>query len=205
MIAWVIGMSAAIIICSLHYMINERPYEREPLKPAEPFIVSEYYDRMEKADLDILEHREAVEQTIILWWGLDGLRLNEDGELEWVSRRKPRPVDTGELRGFGKYMVLQNPEQQIAAQMEQMRQQINQPMEQTTAQIDQQINSLRAQNGGLELQMIQNLRAAAVMSLLPMPGYMGYRPQYQLTQCCVQHPAQYPPYFYGGCCGNYVG
>ena len=102
-------------------------------------------------------------------------------------------------------MVLQNPEQQIAAQMEQMHQQINQPMEQTTDQIDQQINSLRAQNDDLELQMIQNLRAAAVMSLLPMPGYMGYRPQYQLTQCCVQYPAQYPPYFYGGCCGNYVG
>ena len=102
-------------------------------------------------------------------------------------------------------MESQNSKQQIAAQIEQMCQQINQPMEQTTAQIDQQINSLRAQNGGLELQMIQNLRAAAVMSLLPMPGYMGYRPQYQLTQCCVQYPAQYPPYFYGGCCGNYVG
>ncbi|NCE63713.1 hypothetical protein D1159_03750 [Pseudoflavonifractor sp. 524-17] len=196
-----------MVLSALIYRIGlwTRPQKEQLPEHLEPFVISEYYARTEQAAIDILETQEPVDQTIILWWGLDGLRLTEDGKLEWVSRRKPRPVDTGELRGFGKYMVLQNPEQQIAAQMEQMRQQINQPMEQTTAQIDQQINSLRAQNGGLELQMIQNLRAAAVMSLLPMPGYMGYRPQYQLTQCCVQHPAQYPPYFYGGCCGNYVG
>lgn len=102
-------------------------------------------------------------------------------------------------------MESQNSKQQIAEQIEQMCQRIDQPMAQMTAQMDQQINCLRAQNSGLELQMIQNLRAAAVMSLLPMPGYVGYSPQYQLTQCCVQYPAQYPPYFYGGCCGNYVG
>ena len=93
MIAWVIGMSAAIIICSLHYIINERPYEGDPLEPLEPFVVSEYYDRMEKAALDILEHQEPVNQTIILWWGLDGLRLNEDGDLKWISRKKLKPVN----------------------------------------------------------------------------------------------------------------
>ena len=85
MIAWLIGMSVAIIICSLHYIINERPYEGEPLEPLEPFVVSEYYDRMEKAALDILEYQESVDQTIILWWVLDGLRLNEDGTLEWLT------------------------------------------------------------------------------------------------------------------------
>lgn len=196
-----------MVLPALIYRIGlwTRPQKEQLPEHLEPFVISEYYARTEQAALDILETQEPVDQTIILWWGLDGLRMNEDGTMEWVSRRKPRPVDTGELLGFGKYMVLQNPEQQIAAQMEQMRQQINQPMEQTTAQIDQQINSLRAQNGGLERQMIQNLRAAEVMSLLPMPGYMGYRPQYQLTQCCVQYPAQYPQYRYAGCCCNFLG
>lgn len=61
MIAWVIGMSAAIIICTLIYLINERPYESKKLEPPKPFIVSEYYDRMEKAALDILENQEPVD------------------------------------------------------------------------------------------------------------------------------------------------
>lgn len=172
MIVCVVAFFASTVIVFLPYFIHDKIQRKQIQHQAktEPFIVSEYYDRMEKAALDILEHQEAVEQTIILWWGLDGLRLNEDGTLEWVSRRKPRPVDTGELLGFGKYMVLQNPEQQTTTQMEQMRQQINQPMAQMMAQID----SLRAQNSGLESQMIQNLRAAAVMSLLPiMAGAAG--------------------------------
>lgn len=150
----------------------------------ERIVISEYYDRTEKAAIDILETQEPVDQTIILWWGLDGLRLNEDGTMEWVSRRKPKPVRGNvfyqpckSMQNANMYCFDQS--QSIrATQMEQMSQQINQPIAQMTAQIDQQINSLRAQNSGLERQMIQNLRAAAVISLLPMPGYMGYRPQY---------------------------
>lgn len=192
-----------MVLPALIYRIGlwTRPQKEQLPEHLEPFVISEYCARTEQAALDILENQEPVDQTLVLWWGLDGLRLNEDGTLEWASRRKPRPVDTGELLGFGKYMVLQNPEQQTTTQMEQMRQQINQPMAQMTAQID----SLRAQNSGLERQMIQNLRAAAVMSLLPMPGYIGYRPQYQLTQCCAQYPAQYPQYRYAGCCCSFLG
>ena len=85
---------ATVIICTIHYLINKEHFEKaEPLEPSKPFIVSEYYDRTEKAALDILETQEPVDQTIILWWGLDGLRLNEDGSLEWVSRKKLKPVN----------------------------------------------------------------------------------------------------------------
>lgn len=213
MIVYVVAFFVSATIVFLPYIIHDKIQRKQIQHQAktEPFIVSEYYDQIEKAALDILEHQEPVDQTIVLWWGLDGLRLNEDGTLEWVSRRKPKPVQENvfyqpcqSMQNANMYCFDQS--QSIrATQMEQMSQKINQPIAQMTAQIDQQINSLRAQNSGLERQMIQNLRAAAVMSLLPMPGYMGYRPQYQLTQCCVQYPAQYPPYFYGGCCGNYVG
>lgn len=61
-------------------------------KDAEPFVVSEYFARMEKAGLDILESRKPVEQGTILWWGLDGLRMNGDGTAEWISRKKSAPV-----------------------------------------------------------------------------------------------------------------
>lgn len=208
-----LAVTFLMVLSALIYRIGlwTRPQKEQLPEHLEPFVISEYYARTEQAAIDILETQEPVDQTIILWWGLDGLRLTEDGKLKWVSRRKPKPV-----RGNVFYQPCQSMQnanmycfdqsQSIrATQMEQMSQQINQQIAQMTAQIDQQINSLRAQNSGLERQMIQNLRAAAVISLLPMPGYMGYSPQYQLTQCCVQYPAQYPPYFYGGCCGNYVG
>lgn len=197
-----------MVLSALIYRIGlwTRPQKEQLPEHLEPFVISEYYARTEQAALDILENQEPVDQTIVLWWGLDGLRLNEDGTLEWVSRRKPKPEP---VRGNVFYQPCQSMQnanmycfdqsQSIReTQMEQMSQQINQPIAQMTAQIDQQINSLRAQNSGLERQMIQNLCAAAVMSLLPMPGYMGYRPQYQLTQCCAQHPAQYPNCLYGG-------
>lgn len=29
--------------------------------------------------------------VLILWWGLDGLRLNENGTREWVNKAKPKP------------------------------------------------------------------------------------------------------------------
>lgn len=63
--------------------------ERDCHESAKPFVVSEYLARIEKASLDILESREPTDKIIILWWGLDGLRLNEDGSLEWVSRKRP--------------------------------------------------------------------------------------------------------------------
>lgn len=52
------------------------------------FSVSEYISRIEQTALDILESMKPIDKTITLWWGLDGLRLNEDGTTEWVSRKK---------------------------------------------------------------------------------------------------------------------
>lgn len=62
---------------------------------AEHFVVSEYLARIEKASLKILESREPVEQIVVLWWGLDGIRLNEDGSIEWISRKSKPPASQG--------------------------------------------------------------------------------------------------------------
>lgn len=93
MIVFVIGTAVATVICLLYYFLNEKPYEKERIELQEPFILSEYFSRMEQAALDILENQDPVSKTIILWWGLDGLRLNVDGSLEWISRKKPKPVN----------------------------------------------------------------------------------------------------------------
>lgn len=167
MIAWLIGMPVAIIICTLIYLINERPYEREPLEPAEPFVISEYYDQMEKAALDILEHQEPVDQTIILWWGLDGLRLNDDGTLEWVRRKKQKPVQEN---------VFYQPFQSIPA--------YNPNLFAQTQSTRAAIDALMAQNASLRMQALQAQQRMQLIS--------------SLQQCCVQYPAQYPNYLYGG-------
>lgn len=45
---------------------------------------------IEKECLKLQEELEKQDPYIItLWWGFDGLRLNEDGSTEWISRRKP--------------------------------------------------------------------------------------------------------------------
>ena len=167
MIAWLIGMSVAIIICTLIYLINERPYESKQLEPPEPFVVSEYYDRMEQVALDILENQEPVDQTIILWCGLDGLRLNEDGTLEWVSRRKTKPVQENVFYQLCQSAPAYNPD--LLAQMQNTR---------------SSINALMAQNTSLQMQALQAQQTAQVIN--------------SLQQCCVQYPAQYPNYLYGG-------
>lgn len=53
------------------------------------FSTIEYYETIEKTCLSILEEKENEEPyRITLWWGLDGCRLNDAGEVEWISRRK---------------------------------------------------------------------------------------------------------------------
>lgn len=54
--------------------------------PRSDWTVSGYYDRMEKAALDIARKRKPDDKIIILWLVVDGLRLNENGELEWIKR-----------------------------------------------------------------------------------------------------------------------
>lgn len=168
MIAWLIGMSVAIIICSLHYMINERPYERKQLEPHEPFVVSEYYNRMEKATLDILEHQGPVDQTIILWWGLDGLRLNEDGELEWVSRRKPKPVQGNVFYQSCQSVPAYNLD--LLAQTQSTRASIDALMAQN---VRLQMQALQAQQS---MQLISSLQQCCVQYPVQYPNYIygGY-------------------------------
>lgn len=129
------------------------------------FSVSEYLSRIERAHLDILEGLKPVSKAITLWIGLDGLRLNEDGTMEWVSRKKPaenvayqpcqfvQPVRTG--------VILADQTQSTRAQIE----------------------DLIAQNAALQMQSWQNMQMVNVFQ-----------------QCCVQYSAQYPSYYYGGCC-----
>lgn len=52
-----------------------------------PFVVSEYLSRIEKEYIKIIEERKKNEPyKIVLWIGIDGLKLNEDGTSEWIKK-----------------------------------------------------------------------------------------------------------------------
>lgn len=158
--------------------------KKEEIQLVEPFSVLEYFDRIEKAALDILEKQDPVNKTITLWWGLDGLRLNEDGSLEWISRKKPKPVN-----------------QNISYQMCQSMKHLPQfDMSQSTQATREQIYALKMQlymenfNIAMQKQM-QGFNSALQSYVVPTPGYIGYSPYMQppylqsafapqLTQCC---------------------
>lgn len=156
----------ALFALIYHAGLRVRGQTEEQPEHSEPFVISEYYSRIEQAALDILESRNPVDQTIILWWGLDGLKLTEDGELEWVSRKKPKLVNQN---------VSYQPCQSIA------------PMPQyTMCQSPQaQIGTLMAQNTLLQLQAAQNAQNSAIIGMIQTPlVYPPYLYQSQLTQCC---------------------
>lgn len=141
-----------------------------------PFIVSEYYDRIEKAALDILEDQKPVDQIIILWWGFDGLRLNENGELEWISRKKQKPVN-----------------QNICYQPAQSMAQASYPLY-GASDMCQSSQATREQFFGIKMQLemmkfnaalqnqMQGINSALQSYVIQPPAYTAYLTQ--LTDCC---------------------
>lgn len=171
MIVYVVAFFASAVIVFLPYFIHDK-IQRKQIQhqvKTEPFIVSEYYDRMEKAALDILEHQWPVDQTIILWWGLDGLRLNDDGTLEWVRRKKQKPVQENVFYQPCRSIPAYNPA--LLAQMQNTR---------------SSINALMAQNTSLRMQALQAQQTAQVINSLQQccVQYPAQYPQYRYAGCC---------------------
>lgn len=145
-------------------------------EPREPFDI-------ERETLKILEEKENEEPYLItLWWGFDGLRLNDDGTMEWISRRPKLKPETD-------YSVLQNTCADYSGSA------------QSVASILQ--DSMRNQVQSLQMHQMQSqfqtLQALQMLKPPPAP-YIGY-------QYCGQYysPIPYaPPYwaYYGY--GNYV-
>lgn len=100
--------------------------------------------------------------------------MNENGTLEWVSRKKCKPHLSDDLT-------------QYENKMEKLRE---------LCRMESQVNT-----PGLAMQTImpqmQAVQMEAIMCQLqpPMPPLSA-----PLQQCCVQYPTQYPSYYYGGCC-----
>lgn len=101
----VFGIPAIVIVAGFWLLIktNVGMHKRKPHineTQTVEFSVSEYLDRVEREALKLCEESEKQEPLkIVLWWGLDGLQLNDDGSLEWI-RRKSDGRQAAESRDF---------------------------------------------------------------------------------------------------------
>lgn len=127
-----------------------------------PFVVSEYLARIEKASLDILESRKPTDKTIVLWLGVYGLRLNEDGTMKWVSRKKPAEA------------VFYQPCQTIRPDVFLVDQ-----TQSTMAQID----ALMARNMSLQVQSRQSAQIENTLQQFCVQTVAQYPPYYYGGRC----------------------
>lgn len=124
------------------------------------FSVSEYMDRLEKAGIEIMDEAEKrPEYKVILWAGLDGLRMNQDGTTEWIRReeKKQEPVS-----------VFYSPPNQLLSVSSETMQNPFSGFQNITEQIDSQIrnqtcqieNSIRMMQMQMEQNMVNCIRPA---------------------------------------------
>lgn len=93
------------VSCYLMYRPRSRPPKSLPrAAPGPPFDAAAYLARMEDAYLSMLAAAQPVDQTITLWLGLDGLRIDPDGTSAWICRDLPpspssfaQPWESGRL------------------------------------------------------------------------------------------------------------
>lgn len=69
--------------CFSHCFFQNSDFFEEAIPP---FKLSEYFERMEKVHISMLEDRKPIDWTITLWLGLNGLKISEDGSFKWITR-----------------------------------------------------------------------------------------------------------------------
>lgn len=193
----VLSISVMLIaICGLFVRSRKKNKHVDPFQypptPKRPFSVAEYLDRIEKAQIDILSQHKPVDQTITLWWGLDGVQLNEDGNQEWISRKEKAseaspPAYVAPLETTVSYQntaqAYQNAAQAYQAdllrQHDLLRQQLVNYQNQTIQQIQNQIllQQLSMQTYGINQQHMRP-------QMYPMyPNYQVCCTPYQMQGC----------------------
>lgn len=85
---WLVDLVVLILLCYDAISRNRNQNLKKEIELNKSSSV-DYYETIEKTYLSILEEKENEEPyKITLWWGLDGCRLNDAGEVEWIRRKK---------------------------------------------------------------------------------------------------------------------
>lgn len=129
------------------------------------FSVSKYMGRIEKYGIEIMSERQKeTNYQIILWIGIDGLRLNDDGTTEWIRREKetekPISISYSQCQSMN-WNAMQLPYSEC---------------QQST------INQLEAQNHMLQMQIQMNIQSANAIYPTYIQNPYYYR---NIQQCCA--------------------
>ncbi|RKJ40192.1 hypothetical protein D7X94_08580 [Acutalibacter sp. 1XD8-33] len=82
-------LSAIFVVLYVLFLLTAAAQDRNSGQEDQPpqFSSPEYMERLATVCEALWQEREEP-YILILWWGLDGLRLNGDGSLEWISKRR---------------------------------------------------------------------------------------------------------------------
>lgn len=76
--------------------------ECTPVSYVSDFSPSAYMGRIEKAAVEIMQEAEKKPKyQLVLWAGLDGLRLNDDGTSTWIRREEDKPKAVAPVQSGG--------------------------------------------------------------------------------------------------------
>lgn len=166
---------AMIASCRLAYL-SAKKRKNDDLcaysTPVRRFSVSEYMERTEKAWLEIMREQERKPVYLItIWWGLDGLKLNEDGTTEWIRRGANKPDNLY----YGLVQSITPPPAPSYSCG---------GVENVAMSVDAQIRALQSQMQANIIQQSSMIQTAALISAI-RPSYSQYPTQ------CGYYPQQY--------------
>lgn len=123
-----------------------------------------HFDRIAKVSEGIQKEAESQEPYILtLWWGIDGLKLKEDGTTEWIRKAERKYEVSGGAGGVGStYLypyssVYWPPAQSLQALQSQIQSfQSQQAVQMQSVLLPQQLaNAIRGEDGRLARQSMQ--------------------------------------------------
>lgn len=87
------GIGSFLNFCEQENELEKHLEEvNEKIRKLNEFKVSDYLSHIEQEAVDIQRNKEnRPKKRLTLWWGLDGLRLNDDGTSEWIRRDEHKP------------------------------------------------------------------------------------------------------------------
>lgn len=157
-----------------------------------PFDVSEYAKRREKFLLEIEKERQSEPKYYItLWFGLNGLREQEDGKYKCVNRTPQNTSFTPTFSDSTNVYWSENCVQQVNTEtFESFR---NRQMEQMVQSNQASIDDLRNRMSNLQRQATQQELNQQIVNAVYYPQYLrtNIYPVYQYMQFYQGNPACY--------------